>query len=73
MALEVVHRHETGAGIWRQIQAYGTDFWRRFLERVSEALRYTGLLIHTRSYTAVHWHNGQLLNASRKDERHYTQ
>ena len=40
MTLEVVHWHEkTGAGIWRQIYAYGADFWSRFLERVSGALR----------------------------------
>ena len=39
MTLEVVHyaARKTGAGIWRRIKAYGTDFWSRFLERVSGA------------------------------------
>ena len=34
-----VHRHSAfGAKNWRRIWAYGTDFWSRFLQRVSGAL-----------------------------------
>ena len=35
---------KTGAGIWRRI--YGADFWSRFQERVSGALRRVYLMKH---------------------------
>jgi len=41
MTLEVVHRHEKNwRRIWRRI--YGADFWSRFLQCVSGALRKRG-------------------------------